>query len=303
MNDTQQHQSCSRPAAAFEVVRQTSDEQAGREHGQIPTGEVLEGDNAEVLSTLPSGSVHLVVTSPPYGTLRTYDGNPQWNFAELRREMLRVLVDGGVVAWVVGDQVKKGAKQCIPEDHTIAFRDDGYTIHDVIIYHKMGCPTRPRNNAHWNVHDRIIIAGKGKPRVVNPARIPCALAGKKPGVGAQRQKDGGVSRRSKGDKVGKTKPESNVWEFMAGWPITTADKFAYDHPALMPEPLAAKIINAFSVEGDVVLDPFAGAGTSLKIAKLLNRRWLGIEISSQYAAMARRRVDGASSLFDGGEVQ
>ena len=275
---------------------------SGRERGQFPTNEIRIGDNAEVLSTMPADSVHLALTSPPYGTLRTYDGKPQWDFPALRRELLRVLVEGGIVAWVIGDQVKQGGKLCLPEEHTIAFRDDGYLIHDVIIYHKMGCPTRPRNNAHWNVHDRIIIASKGKPRTVNPARVPCALAGQKPGKGAQRKKDGGVSNRSKGDKVHETKPESNVWEFMAGWPITTADKFAYEHPALMPEPVAAKIINAFSVEGDLILDPFAGAGTSLKIAKLLNRRWCGIEISERYAELARRRVESATSLFDNGDA-
>ena len=297
---TKQQESQPRPERCFSVVRHSFDKDAGRGCDLFPTGVVLEGDNAAVLSTLPSDSVHLVCTSPPYGTLRTYDGKPEWNFSALRKELRRVLVDGGAVAWVIGDQVKQGGKQCIPEEHTLAFRNDGFLIHDIIIYAKMGCPTRPRNNAHWNLHDRVIIASKGKPRTVNPARVPCALAGQQPGVGAQRQKDGGVSKRlHAADKVADTKPEGNVWEFMAGWPITTTDEFAYEHPALMPEPLAAKIINAFSVEGDIVLDPFCGAGTTPKVARLLKRRWCGIEISEQYAAMARRRAESASSLFDG----
>ena len=298
MNTQEQHPR-SRPATASKIVRPTSKERDGRERVQFPTNEIRIGDNAEVLSTMPADSVHLALTSPPYGTLRTYDGKPQWDFAALRRELLRVLVDGGIVAWVVGDQVVQGGKRCIPEEHTLAFRDSGFVVHDIIIYHKLGCPSRPRNNAHWNVHDRIIIASKGKPRTVNPDRIPCNTAGDVKGKGYQRAKDGGVSTRSRSGPIADTKPESNLWSFMAGWPVTTADKFAYSHPALMPEPLAAKIINAFSVEGDIVLDPFAGAGTTMEIAKLLNRRWCGIEISERYAELARRRVESATSLFDG----
>ena len=299
---SKQQESQPRPERCYSVVR-PSDKDAGRGCDPFPTGVVLEGDNAAVLSTLPSDSVQLVCTSPPYGTLRTYDGKPEWDFAALRKELWRVLVDGGAAAWVIGDQIIKGGYQCLPEEHALAFRDDGWLIHDRIVYHKLGSPSRPRNGMHWNVHDSIIIASKGRPRVVNPARIPCTNAGGMKAEGYQRDKDGGIGRRSKRQPVAETKLESNVWSIMAGWPVTTADKFAYAHPALCPEPVVAKIIKAFSVEGDIVLDPFAGGGTTLKIARLLNRRWCGVEISPKYAELCRRRVESATSLFDMGDGQ
>ena len=91
----------------------------------FPTSVVLEGDNAEVLSTLPSDSVHLVVTSPPYGSLRSYHGKPEWDFDALRKELWRVLVDGGAVAWVIGFKSSRAATSAFPKNTRWLFETTG----------------------------------------------------------------------------------------------------------------------------------------------------------------------------------
>lgn len=76
------------------------------------------GDNVEALSRMDDGSVHLTVTSPPYSDLRDYHGC-EWDFDALCVEMMRVLVDGGVVAWVTGDRYVNGGRTLIPERQAI----------------------------------------------------------------------------------------------------------------------------------------------------------------------------------------
>ena len=77
---------------------------------------------------------------------------------------------------------------------------------------------------------------------------------------------------------------------MAGYNLTTTDKYAFEHPAMFPEKLAEDHIISWSNEGDVVLDPFAGSGTTLKMAKKLNRNYIGIEISAEYIKIIHKRL-------------
>lgn len=72
--------------------------------------------------------------------------------------------------------------------------------------------------------------------------------------------------------------------------VTTKDDVAFGHPAMFPEKLALDHIMSWSNEGDLVLDPFAGAGTVLKMAALNGRNFLGFEISGDYCAIARERL-------------
>lgn len=94
------------------------------------------------------------------------------------------------------------------------------------------------------------------------------------------------------------KTRTNVWAYATGLSNTTRDKFCFGpdgHPAMFPEALARDHILSWSNPGDLVLDPMCGAGTTLKMASLHGRRWLGIEISPDYADLAKRRVKGAAA--------
>jgi len=77
----------------------------------------------------------------------------------------------------------------------------------------------------------------------------------------------------------------------------TKSKDAQNHPAVFPEQLAKDHILSWSNEGDTVLDPMCGSGTTLKMAKLLDRNYIGIDISEEYCDIARNRVNTGKDLF------
>ena len=257
------------------------------------------GDNVEAMRKhLPDSSVHLIVTSPPYSDLRDYEGY-SWDFGALRKEMKRVLVEKGVVCWVVGDRMKNGGWTLLPERHALAFAEDGWTMHDMVVWRKPYNPM-PRMRSYQNVHERIIVACKGKrPRVVSPDKVPSATAGTLRSNGQNyRAKNGKMRSREVPGRTPASRLDGNVWDIGTGHGKTTLDRYAYEHPAMFPEKLAAKCIRSWSSKGDVVLDPFAGSGTTLKMAKIMERRCIGIDISEKYAKLARKRMGDADAAKD-----
>jgi len=82
----------------------------------------------------------------------------------------------------------------------------------------------------------------------------------------------------------------NVWDIKVGSNQTTKDKIAFQHPAIFPEKLAEDHILSWSNEGDTILDPMAGSGTTLKMAKKNNRNYIGIEISEEYIEIINKRL-------------
>ena len=73
--------------------------------------------------------------------------------------------------------------------------------------------------------------------------------------------------------------------------MTTKDSFAFKHPAIFPEPIARDHIRSWSNEGDIVLDPFNGSGTTTKMARELGRRYIGIEVNPEYCEIAEKRLE------------
>ena len=83
----------------------------------------------------------------------------------------------------------------------------------------------------------------------------------------------------------------NIWRYVTGRGNTTKDSIAFEHPALFPEKLVKDHILSWSNENDIVLDPMNGAGTTTKMAYLLNRKFVGIDISEKYCEIARKRLE------------
>jgi DNA modification methylase len=77
------------------------------------------------------------------------------------------------------------------------------------------------------------------------------------------------------------------------------DMKAFGHPAMFPEELVSRVLKLFSFRGDVVLDPFNGAGTTTLVAKVLGRRYVGVDISPDYCRIARERISGAGHRTPG----
>ena len=99
-------------------------------------------------------------------------------------------------------------------------------------------------------------------------------------------------------KIVKAKPAGeygkryNVWYVKVGGGHVAAEKIAHKHPAIFPESLAGDLITSFSNPGDLVYDPFVGSGTSAKMAKILNRNYIGCDLSQEYIDIANERING-----------
>lgn len=252
----------------------------------LPLDVVVCGDNCEILASMPEECVDLVVTSPPYDDLRTYGGH-SWDFDRLAGELTRVLKRGGVIVWVVADATVKGSETLTSMRQAIHFKDVcGLNVHDTMIYQRETIPlTSNRYQPEW---EYMFVMSKGKPRVANIMEEPARLIQRGRTMG-KRGKDGIRKERSH-RKVGDgMKARSNVWKYNAR-PNPSQDPAKWGHPATFPDLLASDHILSWTEPGDVVLDPFAGSGTTLQQAKKTGRRFIGIEINPSYVEIANSRI-------------
>ena len=256
-------------------------------------GRIINGNSSEVLSTIESNCIDMVVTSPPYDDLRDYKKDAIWNFDSFKKianQLFRVVKDGGVVVWVVGDSVIRGSKTLTSFKQALYFQQLGFNMFDVIIYEKTGTAP-PHKNRYFNAFEYMFVLSKGQPKTINLIKDKLnRWAGASTfGVVTRREQDGSLT--NKGRKVIKKYGiRTNIWRYCNGKGFATKDEIAYNHPAIFPEQLVKDHILSWSNEGDIVLDPFCGSGTVPKVATSLKRQWVGIEISKEYCDIARKRL-------------
>lgn len=231
-------------------------------------------------------SVDLVVTSPPYDNLRDYNGYT-FDCNSIAKSLYRILKQGGVVVWIVGDKIKNGNKSLTSFRQALLFQKLGFNVHDVMIYKKRNTPFM-RSNAYTNCYEYMFVFSKGKPKTFNPIKEPTVRSGMEMLV-SNKGSDGINNKVMRELKTEKTK--TNIWEYAVGMGGSTKDKIAFKHPAIFPEKLAYDHIVSWSNEGDVVFDPMCGSGTTLKMAKKLNRNYIGCDISEEYVKIAKERVN------------
>jgi len=247
---------------------------------------VIQGDCLDVMKDIPDDSVDLVVTSPPYDNLRDYKGY-NFDFKGIANELFRIIKQGGVVVWVVGDATINGSETGTSFRQALYFKEIGFNLHDTMIYQKTGL-TFPEVNRYYPSFEYMFILSKGKPKTTNLITDKENISEGSHG-GTFRQPDGSL-KKGYGYAVKKIGIRTNIWTYSSGMNKTTKDKFAFEHPAMFPEKLAEDHIKSWSNEGDIVLDPMNGSGTTTKIAKLLNRKFIGIEISKKYCEIANERL-------------
>lgn len=259
------------------------------------------GDSIEVMKQFSDNSIDLTVTSPPYDNLRTYKGKIKddvvfddyfsFPFVNMAKELFRITKDGGIVVWVVNDQIVNGGESGNSFRQVLKFQEIGFKIYDTMIYHKNGAPF-PETGRYSQVFEYMFILLKGdKPRCVNIIKdkenrwAGVSNFGKR----SSRTKEGDI-KKMENFTVAKYGSRYNVWYINNGAGWTTKDTFAYVHPAMFPESLAEDHILSWSNEGDVVFDPMCGSGTTLKMAKLNGRNFIGIDINKEYQELSERRV-------------
>jgi site-specific DNA-methyltransferase (adenine-specific) len=250
---------------------------------------IIRGDCLEVMKEMPSECIDLVVTSPPYDNLRDYKGYC-FDFERTAKDMFRILKQGGVLVWVVGDATVSGSETLTSFKQAISFREIGFNLHDTMIYQKDGL-SFPETTRYYPSFEYMFILSKGKPKSINLLRDKKNKWGGAKVKGHQREKNGELKQRSRhGEMLHDYGIRTNVWIYGTGWNKTTKDEIAFKHPAMFPERLAADHILSWSNEDDTVMDPFSGSGTTAKMAKDLGRNFIGIEISDEYCAIAEERL-------------
>lgn len=254
---------------------------------------VIHAESDQYLKQLPDESIDMVMTSPPYDDLRDYTGQITWNFTifqTIADELYRIMKPGGVIVWVVGDKTADGGKTLTSYRQALYFQEIGFQMYDVIIYEKTGSGP-PHNNRYFNAFEYMFVLSKGRPKTIHILKDkPNKWAGHSTyGEITRREKDGSLTKKGK-KIVQEFGARTNIWKYANGRGYATKDSIAYQHPAIFPEQLAKDHILSWSEEGDIVLDPFGGSGTTAKMAAQLKRDWILIEAVEEYCDIARERI-------------
>lgn len=241
-------------------------------------------DCVDGLRMLDDNSINLTVTSPPYDNLRTYNGY-SFDFETIAKELYRVTKNGGVVVWIVNDATVKGSETGTSFKQALFFKECGFNLHDTMIWQKIS-PFQHKNR-YIQSFEYMFILTKGFKKTAN---LICDRKNKWAGTqihGTERQTNGNTKPLSdvqKSKRVKEYGARLNIWDIPAEKNNKTG------HPAPFSEQIANDHIITWSNEGDIVLDPFIGSGTTAKMALLNNRKFIGFDISDEYCEIANKRI-------------
>lgn len=247
------------------------------------------GDCLERMKEIPDGSIDLTVTSPPYDNLRTYNNTLDWGehvWKPVMQELFRVTKQGGVVAWIVGDATVKGSETGTSFKQALYGMECGFNLHDTMIWNKGGfSAVGALKTRYAPVFEYMFIFSRGKIITFNPIKDkPNKWAGTK-NHGTIRVDGDNRKHVSNSNLINDFGQRFNIWE-----QYPHRQRGDGKHPAPFPEQLAHDHIISWSNEGDTVLDPFMGSGTTGKMAKQLSRNFIGIEKDETYFKIAQERI-------------
>lgn len=238
------------------------------------------------MARMPDGFIDLTVTSPPYDNLRDYKGY-SFDFESIAKELFRVTKKGGVVVWVVGDATVNGSETGTSFRQALYFMLVGFNLHDTMFYRAKGTGAKGSIYSYWQEVEYMFVFSNGKPKCINLIRDKKNISAgslKSPSKKLSITKTGRQNRKMTVQEYG---IRGNCWEYATGF-ANNDDKTL--HTAPFPEQLAADHLYSWSNEGHTVYDPFMGSGTTAKMAHLMNRNWIGSEISKEYCDLAEKRL-------------
>jgi site-specific DNA-methyltransferase (adenine-specific) len=262
---------------------------------------------------LPSQSVQTIITSPPYWRQRDYGvpgqiGQEQhvedylMALVQIFRHYKRVLRDDGTLWLNVGDRYEDGELLMLPARLALYFQTDGWRLRSEIVWAKPNPVPESVTDRPTQSHEKLFLFAKNKQYHYNADAIrePAVVAdwpiAERETVDAYSERagrfDGGVHRPGIGfgaNENGRNK--RNVWVFRSE-PCPNA------HCGTFPTKLVEPCVLAGSREGDLILDPFCGSGTTGIVALRRNRSFLGIELNPEYADMARERIRDDQPLLN-----
>ena len=249
---------------------------------------ILEGNCVNIMEFFAENSIDLTVTSPPYDNLRVYNGYT-FPFKEIALQLYRVTKLGGVVVWVVGDATIHGSETGTSFKQALYFKEIGFNLHDTMIFKKINPIPQIYRKRYNNVFEYMFIFSKGKIKTHNPIMIDCIHAGLKlNGTTYKNYSKGNQKRQKIAQPVKKQKMKGNIWEYVIG--KKAEDQEAKNHSAPFPCALVRDHIKSWTNQGDIVLDPMCGSGTTCVSALKLDRNYIGIDISQEYCRLAENRI-------------
>lgn len=287
--------------------------------------EILHGDALEEIKLLKDKSVDCIVTSPPYWQLRDYGVLGQLGLEdtveeyiekliEIFNECWRVLKDTGTVFVNMGDtysnskyiSIRRKSRMMIPEKIAIIMIEKGWILRNEIIWHKPNVVPEAVQDRFTNDFEKIYFFTKNEKYFFEKqyeAFAEKTLTAFKDGImptGKKKMLGAGESRTGMREV---NKPWKAVYNekgrnMRTVWKIATKG-ISEAHFATFPEELVRRCILAGCPENGIVLDPFLGSGTTLKVAKQLNRSGIGIELNQEYIQIAKKRI--GKDLFN--EIQ
>lgn len=252
---------------------------------------LVHGDCVKKMKNISDGVIDMTITSPPYDNLRTYRNSTQWGecmWKMVIQDLFRITKRGGVVVWIVSDATIKGSETGTSFRQVLWAKKIGFNLHDTMIWNK-GCFSAVGSLSvrYAPVFEYMFILSKGKPKTFNPIKDRKNIYhGSKISSGTIRQKNGATKPFSKILTIKEFGQRFNIWK-----QSPQKQKGKNVHPAPFPEKLIYDHIITWSNEKDLILDPFMGSGTAGKVAKQLNRNFIGIEINFEYFRMAKNRLN------------
>lgn len=286
--------------------------------------QILHGDCLEVMKTMPSDSVDLVLTSPPYEDARTYGvgfdlKGQDWVDWAVERYMECVRVSKGLVVWVIEGRTRNFQWTATPALLMADLHRAGVKLRKPPIYHRVGIPGSGGPDWWRNDYEFCVCSSKGKlPWSDNVAtgREPKYQPGGAPShqsrdgrVNRPRpQREGDVRRVRTYDPPAKANPGNMLKETYTSVEVAAmfhiqgdtikchgggghmGSPLAHENEAPFPEALAEPFIRCFCPPGGVVLDPFCGSGTTLAVARKWGREAIGVDVRETQVALSTRRV-------------
>lgn len=268
--------------------------------------EIICGDSKEILKTLEENSIDLIITSPPYADSRhgTYGGiKPdcyvEW-FLPISKELLRVLKHDGTFVLNIKEKVINGERHTYVIELILEMRKQGWLWTEEFIWHKKNCypgkwPNRFRDSwerllqfnksKKFNMYQEEVMVPMGnwaKARLKNLSETDMLRDNSKVGSGF-------------GKRIANWLDRELVYPTNVLYMATECSN--KNHSAVFPEALPEWFIRLFTKENDWVLDPFMGSGTTVRVAKGMQRNSIGIDMSEEYCDMAKNAIEKCEECF------
>jgi site-specific DNA-methyltransferase (adenine-specific) len=265
--------------------------------GELAVNEIYCMDCVEGMKKIPDNSIDLVVTSPPYDSLRTYIGF-SFDLHQTGKEIFRILKDGGIAVMVIQDQTKDFGKTLTSFKTILDWCENiGFKLFECVIYRKYGPEGAWWKNRFRVDHEYMPIFLKGnRPQYFNKKSlmIPSKHGGKVMTGSGNRRTDGTTTHTIK-RTINLMKCRGTIWNYlMAG----DKDPLKRKHPATFPDQIPIDFVQCFCPPDGIVLDPFIGSGSTAVAAKKLGKDFIGFEISKEYCEIAKERLRHITSPLE-----